>query len=299
MELSIPHGAWPILLTPFLDNGEVDLAALDGLLDFYLKMKIPGLLALGQASEVLTLDNDERFKIAGRVAERYQGKLPVATVGNYGDTLDEQAASLRNLASLGIDIPVVAISLLPSSLELDKQLLILADNVDSPLGIYELPEPEHRLLTAIQVGHIAQSGRFVFMKDTCRQLEPFTAKVAAARNTVLKIFQANLKILPPSLDAGSHGFCGWMPIVAPELASQVCDLINEPLLLRQKAFEKLFSLQTFMVEQGFPASAKYILRKRGVKIGTTCRVKNPHHFTSKNMAALDAFLERQDWFAPI
>jgi 4-hydroxy-tetrahydrodipicolinate synthase len=167
------------------------------------------------------------------------------------------------------------------------------------LGLYELPEPEHRLLNAAQVGRIARSKRFLFMKDTCRQVKPFTAKVEATRGTPLKIFQANLKILPPSLEVGCHGFCGWMPIVAPELSAQVCDLTGTPPETRMHAYEKLLQLQTFMVEQGFPASAKYILQRRGVNVGMRCRVRAPDLFTTQNMAALDGFLARQDWFATI
>jgi len=123
--------------------------------------------------------------------------------------------------------------------------------------------------------------------------------VKAARGTPLKIFQANLKILPPSLDVGCHGFCGWMPIVAPELSAQVCDLAGTPSETRNQAYQKLMELQTFMVEQGFPASAKYILQKRGVNLSTRCRVSAPDRFTSQNTAALDRFLARQDWFATI
>ena len=294
MTVSIPYGAWPILLTPFQEDGRLDLAALDGLLDFYLSLRVPGILALGQASEVLTLNDEERFTIARRVAEKCQGQLCSVAVGNFGQTLDEQAASMDKIAAFGIDVPLVALSLLPSPQDLDGQLLRLAEKTLSPLGIYELPEPEHRLLNPAQVRRIARSGRFFFMKDTCRQVEPFTAKVAAARGTPLKIFQANLLVLPPSLIAGCHGFCGWMPIVAPELASQVCDLPGVTPEIRRQAFDKLFEFQTLMVEQGFPASAKYLLQKRGINLGTRCRVQAPESFTAANMIALDEFLARQD-----
>ena len=299
MKVFVPYGAWPILLTPFQADGRLDLAALDDLLDFYLRMKVPGILVLGQASEVLSLNDEERFTVTQRVAEYIKGILCSVAVGNFGDTLDEQAASLERIAGFGIDIPLVALSILPSSHDLDGQLIQLAEKTVSPLGIYELPEPEHRLLNAVQVGRIARSGRDFFMKDTCRQVEPFTAKVLAARGTLLRIFQANLKILPPSLEVGSHGFCGWMPIVAPELAAQVCDQKGTLPEIRAQAFNKLLELQTFMVKQGFPASAKYILQKRGINLETICRVQPQGSFTKKNMAALDRLLAKKDWFGTV
>ena len=295
MTFSVPDGAWPILLTPFTDHNDIDLEGLDSLLDFYQSVGTPGVLALGQASEVLVLSDGERFQIAERIAQHSRGKLSLAAVGNFGQTLDEQAASLRRMVEVGIDVAVVGLSLLPSADKLDEQLLALVEKTGDSvsLGIYELPEPEHRLLTPEQVNRIANTGRFFFMKDTCRQVEPFTAKVNAAKGTPLKLFQANLKVLPPSMEAGSHGFCGWMPIVAPELCAQVVDLNNTPADIRQQAYEKLMDFQAALIEHGFPASAKYLLTHRGVNIRPNSRVEPAKRFTQQSPAALDAYLQRQ------
>ena len=63
-----PDGAYPILLTAFDEKNELDLPAIGSLLDFYRRVEVPGVLALGQASEVLLLDDDERMRVAEYVA---------------------------------------------------------------------------------------------------------------------------------------------------------------------------------------------------------------------------------------
>ncbi|MCA9837757.1 MAG: dihydrodipicolinate synthase family protein [Trueperaceae bacterium] len=298
--MHIPDGLWPILLTPYTENNEIDFAALDSLLEFYHKEGVAGLLALGQASEVLLLSDDERFAIAEHVARGCKGKLTLATVGNYGTTLAEQAASLKKIAAYGGEVAVVGLSLLPSSENLADQLLDLASRLGGiPLGIYELPEPEHRLLSADDVRRIAESNRFVFMKDTCRQIVPFSAKVEAARGSNLKLFQANLKVLPESMAAGSKGFCGWMPMVSPELCGQLVFSQNTPEELRQMAYEKLLDFQTLMVAEGFPSSAKYILAKRGVMIKPYSRVAAAKDFSEMSPSRIDAFIAKQRPFEAI
>jgi len=139
MSISIPYGAWPILLTPFRTDGSIDWPALDQVLDFYIERRVPGLLALGQASEVLTLSVPECFDIAKRVAAKCKGQVRTVAVGNYGATLDEQARSLTKVKDLGIDVAIVAASLLPSADNLGEQLLQLADitNASVPLGVYD------------------------------------------------------------------------------------------------------------------------------------------------------------------
>ena len=296
----IRDGAWPILLTAFDENDKLDLPAVGALLDHYSALDLPGVLALGQASEMLLLSLDERFRVAEFVGKHRRSDLAIATVGNYGESLAEQARSLERVHDLGSDVSVVALSLLPSPDNLDAQLLELTRLVPSEvhLGIYEIPEPEHRLLNPEEVSRVAASGRYSFMKDTCRQIDAFSAKVRAAAGTNLKLYQANLQVLPASMDTGGAGFCGWMPIVAPELCAQVCDL-SLPADLRGRAQDKLVAFNEVMVAHGFPASAKHILAKRGLPIQPHSRRDTARVFFERGTAELDAYLERERPFAPL
>ncbi len=299
-QLAIRDGAWPILLTAFDGDNALDLAAIGALLDFYRDLKLPGVLALGQASEMLLLDHDERFRVAECVARHPRGGLAAAAVGNYGAMLAEQADSLQRIHDLGTDVAVVALSLLPEAEGLADQLLELAGLVapDVRLGLYEIPEPEHRLLSPEEVAQVAASNRFYFMKDTCRQIAPFSAKVRAAAGTNLKLYQANLAVLPPSMEAGGAGFCGWLPIVAPELSEQVCDL-RLPAQLRQRAHDKLMAFNDLIIISGFPASGKYLLSLRGVPIQPYSRRDTAEPFFAQGPAALDDFVARNDPFRAI
>ena len=299
-DFSMPDGALPILLTAFDDKDQLDLPAVGALLDFYDDLGMPGLLALGQASEVILLSHAERLRLAEFVAKRPRQHLVIASVGNFGATLAEQARSLQRISEWGADVVVVGLSLLPSADDLGGQLLELTRLVDpaTRLGIYELPEPEHRLLTAAEVAEVAASGRYIFMKDTCRKLETFRAKLAAAAGSPLKIYQANLQVLPPSMQAGGSGFCGWMPIVAPELCAQVCDL-SLPAHLREAAQDKLLAFYAVMVAHGFPAAAKHILAKRSLPIAPYSRAPAAQVFFQRDTAELDDYIARETPFAAI
>ena len=296
----IRGGAYPILLTAFDEDDQLDLPVIGALLDFYRELGLPGVLALGQASEMLWLNDDERLRVAEYVAEYPRGDLLAATVGNFGISLAEQARSLQAIHDMGAEVVVVALALLPSAEGLGQQLLELGDLVkpEVRLGVYEIPQPEHRLLSPAEVGAVARSGRYYFMKDTCRRLEPFGEKVKAAASSNLKIYQANLAVLPPSMEAGGNGFCGWLPIVAPELCEQVCDL-SLPAELRRRAHDKLMAFNEVMIAQGFPASAKYILARRGLAIQPFSREPAARKFFERDRADLDAFIDAEQPFRPI
>ena len=299
-DFQVPDGAYPILLTAFDENNNLDLPAVGALIDHYDALRLPGILALGQASEVILLDHGERVQLAEFVARHPRQNLIVASVGNFGETLLEQARSLQRIHDQGADVAVVGLSLLPWAQDLGGQLLeltlLLPPRVR--LGIYELPEPEHRLLTPAEVAAVAASGRYVFMKDTCRQLDVFSAKVRAAAGSPLKLFQANLQVLPPSMLTGGRGFCGWMPIVAPELCVQVCDM-TLPEELRAAAQEKLLAFYNVMLAHGFPASAKHILARRGLPIEPYSRAPAAQIFFQRDTSELDDYMTRENPFASV
>ena len=296
MSPSIPDGVWPILLTPFQRDGAVDGAALDELIAFYAQAGVSGLFALGSSSEFLDLTDAERHQIARRAATTCGGQMPIVCVGNFGATLEEQAASMRQISKYGVAAVIASTSILPDADDLDGQLLRLAELTDAPLGIYECPVPEHRVLSPPQVRRLAETRRFLFLNDTCRDMVPFAAKLAFAEGTALKIYQANLKILMPSLDAGCHGFCGVVPIVAPELSQQVCDVGTFSVEMRQRAHSRLMQLQGALTAHCYPASAKYVLQRRGLHLTTHCRRIGPEAFSHEDRSALDAFLEEGHWF---
>ncbi len=299
-DFAAPDGAWPILLTAFDENRQLDLPAISAMLRFYDGLGSPGVLALGQASEMLLLNDEERMRVAAVVAQQPRDNLSIATVGNFGETLQQQASSLQRVYDMGADIVVVALALLPSAKDLAGQLLKLASLVSPEvrLGIYEIPEPEHRLLSPAEVRAVAQSGRYYFMKDTCRLVDIFGEKVAAAADAPLKLYQANLATLPGSMDAGGAGFCGWMPIVAPELCAQVCDL-SLPAALRKRAHQKLTDFNELMVAHGFPASAKHILSLRGVPIRPFSRRATGDRFFERPPAELEAWIARENPFTGV
>jgi 4-hydroxy-tetrahydrodipicolinate synthase len=296
MNPMIPDGVWPILMTPFQRDGAIDGPGLDELITFYTQAGVSGLFALGSSSEFLDLTDAERHEIARRAAEACKGRIPLVCVGNFGATLEEQAASMTQVYEYGVEVAIASTSILPDAADLDGQLLRLAELTEIPLGIYECPIPEHRVLSPAQVHRLAESGRFFFLKDTCRDMVPFSAKLAFARETALKIYQANLKILIPSLDAGCHGFCGVVPIVAPELSRQVCEVDTYCVEMREHAHDRLMQLQSALTAHSYPASAKYILQHRGLHLSTRCRRVKPEAFSRADRDALDQFLRGGSWF---
>ena len=57
-------GAWPVLLTPFDEDGAIDGAAYEAMLGWYLERGVGGLFAVCASSEMFQLTPAERLRLA-------------------------------------------------------------------------------------------------------------------------------------------------------------------------------------------------------------------------------------------
>ena len=55
---STARGLYPISVTPFHDNGSIDLSSMDRLVDFFLEIGVPGITLLGLMGEANKLSKE-------------------------------------------------------------------------------------------------------------------------------------------------------------------------------------------------------------------------------------------------
>ncbi|MCA9436002.1 MAG: dihydrodipicolinate synthase family protein, partial [Candidatus Omnitrophica bacterium] len=195
----------------------------------------------------------------------------------------------------GVDAVIILLSALPDPTTLVDQVLELTEKVGGPLGLYECPVPEHRILDAEQVRSIAKTGEFVFMKETSRTVPTYTEKMRAAEGTPMKVFQANLRCSPGSLANGSPGVCGIFSNFCPEWTAKLCEIGAEPSEEREALFQSLVAFHDVAVKHGYPTSGKYYLTKRGLKIKPVSRTHHTRPFSESDREFIDTFLENADY----
>ena len=71
------HGVCTIALTPFTDEGDVDLGGIDSLTEIYLSSEVHGLTVLGIMGEAHKLSDNERHAVMERYIEAASSSVPV------------------------------------------------------------------------------------------------------------------------------------------------------------------------------------------------------------------------------
>jgi 4-hydroxy-tetrahydrodipicolinate synthase len=269
---------WTVMLTPFTVDKRIDWEGVDRLTDWYIEAGCAGLFTVSQSSEMFDLSAEERLALAERVVHGATGRAPVVATGTFGGAVEEQAEFVKRTADTGVDAVVCLVNQLASQGEsndvwkANAEALLKATG-EIPLGLYECPKPYHRLISPSLLAWAASTGRFLFLKETSARMELIEAKIAAARGSSLRFYNANTWTLLTSLRSGGDGFCGIGANFYPDLFVWLCNHFSE----QPEAAEKLQRFLTIaqeLLKHKYPASAKQYLSLCGMEILPTCRV---HH----------------------
>lgn len=264
-------GVYVIAPTPFHEDGRIDEASTDRMVDFYVGAGATGITVLGIMGEAPKLDGTEALEVASRVIRR-AGKLPVV-VGVSAPGF----AAMRSLARTVMEAGAAGVMIAPPpSLRTDDQIVTYfaqaaeAVGTDVPFVLQDYP------LTLSVVMTPAVIRRIITDNPSCVMLKhedwPGLEKISALRR-----FEREGSMRPISILTGNGGlFLDFeMERGADGAMTGYCfpDMLVEVVRLSQEGrrdaahdlFDAHLPLIRYEQQQGVGlAVRKYVLMRRGV-----------------------------------
>jgi 4-hydroxy-tetrahydrodipicolinate synthase len=282
------------MITPFTGANTLDFAALEYLVAWYLERGVTGLFAVCQSSEMFYLSLDERVSLARAVVKLAEGRVPVIASGHVSDTLAEQADEVQHIAATGVDAVVLVTNRFAPQTDSDavwqqnieRFLSLIPDDI--ALGFYECPYPFKRLLSPELLTWCAQTGRFLFLKDTSCDLDQMRAKQTAVDGSALKIFNANAATLLDSLKLGLAGYSGVMANFHPELYAWLWQNWSA-MPDEAQQLQNFLGAASLIERQVYPVNAKYYLQLEGLPISLHTRARDPRELTASARLEVEQF----------
>lgn len=217
------EGIVPVMITPYLESGEIDYAGLERLIEWYIANGSDALFAVCQSSEMQFLSVKERSELGKFVVKQAAGRVPVVASGHISDDPYSQLEELTVAVETGADCVVLVTNHLDpknrGSEVFRGNLQWLLDRLpkDVPLGLYECPAPYRRMLSDDELRFCIDSGRFVMLKDVSCDLATVKRRVAMTAGSPFAILNANAAIAYDAMKAGSRGFNGVFTNFHPDL----------------------------------------------------------------------------------
>lgn len=134
------EGTFTALVTPFTAAGELDCDTLRKLVDRQIDAGITGLVPVGTTGESPTLTDEEHHEVIRVVVEQSAGRVPVIAGCGSNNTV-EALAHTRFAKEVGAaaSLHVAGYYNKPSATGFLRHFRLLADSVDLPLIVYNIP----------------------------------------------------------------------------------------------------------------------------------------------------------------
>jgi len=272
---------WPVMLTPFTSGGDVDYNGVRKLIEWYEQSGADGLFAVCLSGEMFFLSLEERIKLAAFVKKH--ANIPVVASGHISTNVSDQLNELRRLSETGIDALVLVTNRFAAENDtaaqwqnnLEQILNGLDDGI--PLGLYECPYPYKHLLTDDGLAFCNSTGRFLFLKDTCCDIDTLRRRLNILKYGGIKLYNANTATLLESYHLGAAGYSGVMANFHPELYVQLSQIWQEK--ERAALMQSFLTTCAHIERQLYPVNAKYHFKKLGLPIDIYTKSKNYKELT--------------------
>jgi 4-hydroxy-tetrahydrodipicolinate synthase len=291
-----PKGFIPVMLTPFQENGKIDFQGLTELTRFYLEAGAAGLFANCLSSEMFELTPGERLAVIKHVLDVTDGAVPVVATGIFGGPLAQQADFVKQVYDLGVQAVIAITGLLaeenePEAVFADRAFGLFNLTPNIPLGFYECPVPYKRIISPATLQQFVSTGRVIYHKDTCLDINQVREKLRLANNPNFGLYDAYMGHAVESLKAGSAGLSCIQGNYFPELIVWLCHNFDNPDLIGEVDRVQQFFIQHMEVMHAvYPVVSKYFLQKRGLGISTFTR-RDVGNFTPKIKNDIDNFYQ--------
>ena len=195
-------GCTVALVTPFRD-GRVDEAALRALVEWQIAQGTPTISPVGTTGEAPTLSHDEHERVIALVVEAAAGRARVMA-GTGSNSTAEAIRLTRFAARAGADgaLLVAPYYNRPTQEGLYRHFAAVAESVDLPLVLYNIPGRTGRNIEPETVERLAKLGPIVAIKEAAGSLDQVSELLV---RTDLTVLSGDDSLTLPMLAVGAEG----------------------------------------------------------------------------------------------
>ncbi len=283
-------GSLPALVTPFTPDGDLDLAALEKLVEWQIAQGSHGLVPVGTTGESPTLTHDEHRKVVEEVVRIAAGRVPVIA-GAGSNATHEGIGLVQHAQEAGAQGALVVTPYYnkPTQAGLIAHFTALHEASDLPIIIYNIPGRSVVDMTPETMGELAKLPRIVGVKDATGKLERVSQQRITCGTDFIQLSGEDAT----ALGFNAHGGVGCISVtanVAPKLCAEFQQATLEGDYARALEYQdRLMPLHVAIFLEPGVAGAKYALSRLGL---CSDRVRLPLvGLTDATKAQIDAAME--------
>lgn len=256
-------GLGTALVTPFLENGEVDYSALGTLIEHQIAGGTDYLVILGTTSEVPTLTRKEQDDIVSFVVKQVAGRMPlvlgiggnstaavVARITELKDTLAAHFAAVLSVTPYYNRPQQEGLYLHFCEVAKASPVPVILYNVPKRTGVNLLPETTRRI-------YDAHPEKIMGIKEACGSLEQFAETVAVSKGD-FAVISGDDDLAYEMVKAGGAGLISVAGNAWPKEMKQIVS--EKDAMMQSKMGHRIHLLFV----EGNPSGIKTVLTEMGM-----------------------------------
>jgi len=258
-------GSIVALVTPMLDNGDIDYPGLRRLIDWHIAEGTDCIGVVGTTGESPTVTVEEHCEIIRVAVEHAAGRVPIMA-GAGGNSTHEAIELSRFAKKVGADctLQVVPYYNRPSQEGLYQHFRAIAEAVDIPMLLYNVPGRTVADLQHDTVLRLAQVDRIVGIKEATGNVERAAWLIKQAPRG-FSIYSGDDGTAVALMLLGGHGNVSVTANVAPRLMHELCMAAVDGQARRAAEIHlKLLPLHRQLFCEPSPAPTKWAMSRLGL-----------------------------------
>lgn len=261
------HGTFNVMVTPFSDDGSVNVVALRAFVDWQIAEGIHGLIPLGSTGEFLSLSDAEKELVTATVIEQSARRVPVV-VGTGAEDTREVVRLSRRAEAMGADgvMIIPPFYSTPTDEEIVHHYRTVSDAIGIPVMVYNNPAVANVDLRPALIVRLAEI-------DNCRYIKESTLEVTRVRD-IIRLCGDRMGVFGGILGFESfvEGAVGWTAVAANVVPGPLARLYE--LVVTEKNIDdgralslRYLPLVEFVGGQAYVAGTKALLAHMGFAAG--------------------------------
>lgn len=217
------EGCGVALITPF-ENGEINYAQLDQLVDFQLQHGTDAIIACGTTGEPSTMTDAEWESVIARVVDRVNGRIPViaGTGGNHTAEIIQKARRAKELGAQA-QLCVTPYYNKTTQAGLIAHYTALADDGSLPVIVYNVPSRTGLNMQPETLAAIASHPNIIAMKEASGNMVQIMDMIRLCGDRIA-FYSGSDELTAPFRAIGGKGVISVAANIAPDLMRDMSHL---------------------------------------------------------------------------
>jgi 4-hydroxy-tetrahydrodipicolinate synthase len=259
------QGSVVAIVTPMREDEALDLDGFRKLLDWHVKEGTDGIVVVGTTGESPTVDHDEHCLLIKTAVDHIAGRIPVIAGTGANSTREAiELSAYAKKAGADMTLSVVPYYNKPTQEGLYRHFKAIAEKVDIPMIVYNVPGRTVADMQNDTVLRLAQVPNIVGIKDATANLER-GAELILRKPKGFMVFSGDDATGLPLMLMGGDGVISVTANVAAKAMHEMCAAAVAGNAAKARALnDRLLGLHRHLFCEANPIPVKWVAQQMGL-----------------------------------